>query len=864
MRKIYLLLLSFTFITQGLLGQSTKAYEKSAREAFAAKNYCAALEHSETVMARDTSKTDVFGIAAESAYQLRLFKKSQHYFEMMPSGDYSSADVSGRLEELRAINAPYPELDPCIQRVTRVDIYDCLTSKMAPFQWDGKLFYTSSKYDCGSPGPCANSLEIFAFNPETEQSEAIPFPEQNIGQVTFTEDGNRMYYTQCDCVETDSTFSYECKIYYRQKTTDEYGTEKWGPRLTMPESVNRPGFNVTQPRIGRLPGAETDRLYYASNYTGGGARGGMDIWYVDLNEEGSCSVEPVNFGEVNTSGDDITPFYDEHCQNFYFSTNGREDSRGGFDIYKMQMGTYGASIEPLSGRINTVYDEMYYSTASEFVAYYTSNRAELDPNGLEDESCCLKTDIYKVEFKTKVDLEVAVFVEEVDDYGNKTKQPLNGVDLVVKNSYGNVLFSGREEYGNIYKIADLPLGENFTINGTKPGYRPDENAAETAEIYCSCDEIKRELILRPYKIRLVVRTYDLFNYDLGEDLGAEGYQSTEILEPYRRIDLTPGLFSGDKTKEDIRMNELSGVTVNLFDRTSDVPPNTQVNNDSLLFTLDWGHDYDLTGEKSGYISNDLRICFNTDIPLEERTEDVTIYKNLFLFKSLPLYFDNDWPKRKPILDSYGNLQRKANGRVLRQINDTEGIEDRNFWTEYERYRGLEQEYKDKYLETSGNYGVAGCTYPLDSITEFFQKDLFEGMSRLQYIAPAILKYLREGYTITLFIRGTASKLSNPTYNEKLSQRRINSMLKYLAGYDDGQTGENQLAYYIDNGFVNVERDPRGDKLGKAPQTGPFCATWYSHIAAKDRSVSIVNIKTDPPLGEIGKAPCDTDSSDDDD
>ena len=78
---------------------------------------------------------------------------------------------------------------------------------------------------------------------------------------------------------------------------------------------------------------ENEILYFSSDRPDG--HGGMDIWYTmrPLNSDDFDFSFPQNAGEqINTIGDEITPFYDSQKKSLFFSSNGHP-TLGGFDIF---------------------------------------------------------------------------------------------------------------------------------------------------------------------------------------------------------------------------------------------------------------------------------------------------------------------------------------------------------------------------------------------------------------------------------------------------------------------------------------------------------------------------------------------------
>lgn len=135
----------------------------------------------------------------------------------------------------------------------------------------------------------------------------------------------------------------------------------------------------------------TKALYFVSNRKGG--VGGLDIWVSIINKEGNFGV-PINAGnQINTSFDEITPFYNKYDKNIYFSSN-KEGGKGGFDIYKSEgMLNLWKEVENIK-ELNTEQDEMYLTFFNSSSGYFSSNRT-----GAQFESkefCC--NDIFSFDY----------------------------------------------------------------------------------------------------------------------------------------------------------------------------------------------------------------------------------------------------------------------------------------------------------------------------------------------------------------------------------------------------------------------------------------------------------------------------------
>ena len=139
------------------------------------------------------------------------------------------------------------------------------------------------------------------------------------------------------------------------------------------------GPNVNSEFWESTPSLSPDKkdLYFSSNVPGG--FGGKDIWVCHRNENGKWE-EPQNLGpEINTAGDESTPFIHADNQTLYFNSNGHPCYSEKPDIFvtrKMPGGKW-SKPENLGYPINTIDDEGSLIVAADGkTAYYSSDRSD--------------------------------------------------------------------------------------------------------------------------------------------------------------------------------------------------------------------------------------------------------------------------------------------------------------------------------------------------------------------------------------------------------------------------------------------------------------------------------------------------------
>lgn len=113
-----------------------------------------------------------------------------------------------------------------------------------------------------------------------------------------------------------------------------------------------------------------DALYFASNRPGG--FGGFDI-YVSYYKNDQWTYPENLGGQINTTGNEITPFFDG--QKLYFSSD-YHTGLGGFDIFRSKVLDGGWTFaENLGNGVNSLSDDYFFSINPKTKDYYlTSNR----------------------------------------------------------------------------------------------------------------------------------------------------------------------------------------------------------------------------------------------------------------------------------------------------------------------------------------------------------------------------------------------------------------------------------------------------------------------------------------------------------
>jgi len=269
--------------------------------------------------------------------------------------------------------------------------------------------------------------------------------DNNVGAQNISQDGQWLIYTGCNFPEGEGS----CDLYISYLTKNG-----WSEPQNLGRNVNSEFWEST-------PSLSPDKkdLYFSSNRTGG--YGGKDIWVSHKTEKGNWGI-PENLGpDINTSGDESTPFIHADNQTLYFNSNGLPCYSEKPDLFvtrKLADGKW-SKPENLGYPINTIDDEgSMIVDADGKTAYYSSDK--IDTKG--------GLDIYT--FELKKDLRpLKTLWAKGKVYDNKTKAGLpSTVVLTDVNSRQTVSKLQTDEDGNY--LITLPVGKDYAFNVHRKGY----------------------------------------------------------------------------------------------------------------------------------------------------------------------------------------------------------------------------------------------------------------------------------------------------------------------------------------------------------------------------------------------------------
>jgi hypothetical protein len=180
-----------------------------------------------------------------------------------------------------------------------------------------------------------------------------------------------------------------------------------------------------------------------------------------------------------------------------------------------------------------------------------------------------------------------------------------------------------------------------------------------------------------------------------------------------------------------------------------------------------------------------------------------VQEDLFKGLSVEFYFDNDMPDK-----------RNNNTFTLTNYEKT-----------FESYQSKRAEFIQKNKATEDKTDIAA----------FFDQELQTGYQQWLDYTATLLKYLKSGHTIELVLGGYSSSKAAADYNDRLSQRRISSVLNQLYTMQNGD-----FQPFMQTGQLRIRWEAHGSRQAEPLSVG--ADPVYSVSASRQRKVKIFEVK----------------------
>ncbi len=742
--------------------QSLKAWLAAADSSFQTEDYYAAMRYYEAALEFDSTQLRPKFMMGESARRVNAYamaaKAYQKVLESDPRGE-QYPEAMFQLANMQQTMGDFANARKSFQAFLGLEKGDAAQKEIAQkrmndCQWaiENALPNVEKRFGVRNIGPAVNSeysdfggyfledtlrysaFKFYGKDPETGQdilfSKQMLSVNNGFGVVdrdtminklgmhsayyTESRDRRKAYFCLCEYEDLErSKMDVRCDIFLRRQSA----AGVWSEPIRL--DINDDRFTQTEPSVGYLGPEQEETLFFASDRDGG--KGGMDIWYAPIRPDGQVDTA-FNLEPLNTSYNEVTPFFHSLTQQFYFSTEGFR-SMGGYDILRTYYQPDGRWLEPenLGVPVNSSFDDLsYVLNRPGDKGVFATNRWGSTYIDSTKGVCCY--DLFEVILDNSLDLDVFTF-------SGKDSLPLTGVtvSLLELQEDGSTTVVAPPEanlLGNEFTFS-LERYKVYIVTGNLRGYSEAMDTIDLRTLSDTVTRIRHDLYLDPIRVNLQAFTF-------------------EVLE------------GGDQPFLDsctVSLYEIIGTDTILVDRT--VKPRGH----EYTYSIELNRKYFIKATRPYYLSME-GVLEGTWAEIAERFRDFPVELVLETRDPIPLYFDNAVP-------------------------------DRSSWarTTDKNFADLNQVYYDKKKDFIDNFTASLNEEQAFILTEtynsFFDREIDGSFRQFIKFCDWLLLYLAEGNSIELELRGYASPRGNPDYNERLTSRRINSILNFFNNYQDG-------------------------------------------------------------------------------
>jgi len=229
------------------------------------------------------------------------------------------------------------------------------------YGWTKEPFLDVYKADYNIDGTITNAATVGELNSKYHD-----------GPVSISTDGNTVYFASDSFRE--SSFEKDKKNNLKLGRNNLYvatkDNGKWGKAISLPFNSN--DYSTSNPSLSR----DGKTLYFSSDMPG--SLGGIDIWKVAVNADGTFGA-PENLGaKVNTEGNESFPFIADDNTTLYYASSGKP-GLGGLDVFSFDL-SKGSEAVNMGKPVNTEKDDFGFTfNKAKNLGFFASNR-----NGNDD------------------------------------------------------------------------------------------------------------------------------------------------------------------------------------------------------------------------------------------------------------------------------------------------------------------------------------------------------------------------------------------------------------------------------------------------------------------------------------------------
>jgi len=313
------------------------------------------------------------------------------------------------------------------------------------YGWNEEPFLDLYRADYNADGTITNATTLTDLNSQYHD-----------GPLTMSADGNTVYFTSDSFRE--KLFEKDKKNKLKLGRNNIFKATKEGDKWTNITSLpfNSKEYSTSNPSLSR----DGKTLYFSSDMPG--SLGGVDVWKVSVNADGSFG-KPENLGKkVNTEGNESFPFISDDNTTLYFASSGRQGF-GGLDVFKVDL-SKDTDATNVGKPVNTEKDDFSFSfNKAKNIGFLASNRNGNDDIFIASPICGVGVQTVVTDAKTEKPLanaSVAIVDDKKNVISTEKSNAKGEVTYRVECNKDYTVQVSREGYeSNTFPVAKNPGGD---------------------------------------------------------------------------------------------------------------------------------------------------------------------------------------------------------------------------------------------------------------------------------------------------------------------------------------------------------------------------------------------------------------------
>jgi outer membrane protein OmpA-like peptidoglycan-associated protein len=676
--------------------------------------------------------------------------------------------------------------------ITNLSILNSAYHDYCPVYFDDGILFTSDRIESGSMKRADANFYFSAFGNDGQHQEPILYESKlnskfQEGIAAISPDGKTLVFSREIKQVQESNVLNDVRLY-----TATFTNGVWGNLKKM--SINVKGYSSGHPAFS----ADGTELYFVSNRPGG--FGGTDIYVSKLKKR--KWGKPKNLGSiVNTSKNELFPFIDQNGI-LYFSAN-KKSGFGVLDIYMSSLNDNGIWIDPINmgEPINSSGNDFgFYKNLSDETGYFSSNRA----GGLGG------NDIYFWSIENNEEKEncVALSCELTNEDGEHFNTERAEVQIF---NLDNKIESQSFTIDNGSLDYCLECGFDFVIKVVCQNYYLEEAFVSTKNILCNKQEklsikMKMNHILEEESTGNGINMNSLDSLPEKINEKSRNEEKKNMLESISTLEMVDDI-ELEESKSDQEENNL---LLNDEIKTKETINNTPTELPTIYYDFD---SYQIREADEKYLE-DLAIYLNSNPTLKLSINSYTDPKGKKAY--------NKWlsKRRAEMVMTYlvktgieeSRLIPKGKGEIGEE-QDFQSTSAQN--DNYSNYRRTEFEIinSEEKLENINNSSESN---PLKKVelhntvltNIFYEFDSFVLNENSSLEVDNLIAQIKDNPDHKVEIRSHTDSRGSKNYNQKLSQKRANEVVRYIIskGIDPSRLvakgfGESELINHCSDGVT---------------------------------------------------------------